>query len=366
MKRIRVAVVDDSALVRKTVRRLLEEDPRFEVVAQGANGGDALEIVSRLAPDVLTLDLDMPVLDGLTVLPRLVNEHRQRVLVLSTLTTSNSYPTFKALAMGAIDFVTKPGAGVYLRSIEELGQELRGKLAAVASVPRTRIGHCGEQDRSSLRKTEMVSLSARSLDARPDLIVGVGGSTGSTGALESILRGLPSSLPAAVVVVVHLPTGYSAAFAEYLAGMSSFAVREAAGGEALSAGTVYLARGGSHLMVQRTGTLVRLKVDQEGAPLHGFRPAIDTLFYSLAIAARKRATGVLLSGMGDDGGCGLVAIRRLGGHTVAQQFESCVVPEMPMRAVSMGAVDELLPTEQIPGALGRTVKKGASACQRAS
>jgi two-component system, chemotaxis family, protein-glutamate methylesterase/glutaminase len=366
VKRVRVAVVDDSALVRKTVRRLLEADPRFEVVAQGANGAEALEIVSRLAPDVLTLDLDMPISGGLAILPRLVNEHRQRVLVLSTLTTMNAYPTFKALALGAIDFVTKPGAGAYLRNIEELGQELRGKLAAVASVPRARIGRRREQDASPSEPSHSAASRAPACDARPDLVVGVGGSTGSTAALEGIVRGLVCSLPAALVVVQHLPVGYSAAFAAYLAGQSAFAVKEAEEGEPLSAHTVYLAPGGSHLRIQRSGGGLCLRVDDVSPPLHGFRPAVDTLFYSLAIAARRRATGVLLSGMGGDGGHGLAAIRQLGGRTLAQEFEDCIVPEMPARAVALGGVERLLPAHRIAGALDRSGGRGEVAWVRAS
>jgi two-component system, chemotaxis family, protein-glutamate methylesterase/glutaminase len=367
VKRVRVAVVDDSALVRKTVRRILEQDARFEVVGMAANGAEALDIVDRLAPDVVTLDLDMPVVDGMSVLPRLVNEYRQRVLVLSTLTTSSSYPTFKALAMGAIDFVTKPGAGAYLRNVEELGLELRDKLAAVAAVPRERVGRATRAGKTSPRPRRAMAMpSSEAASAMPKMVVGIGGSTGSTSVLEGILSQLAFSLPVAVVVVQHLPVGYSKAFAGYLSALCPFSVREAEEGQALRAQSVYLAPGDSHLRVQPVAGGFLLRIDPEGPPLHGYRPAIDELFYSLANAARQRAVGVLLSGMGGDGGCGLAAIRRLGGRTLAQQFDDCVVPEMPTRAVALGGVERLVPAQQIALALGECGSRGEATWARAN
>ncbi len=348
MRRLRVAVVDDSALVRKTVRRLLEQDPRFEVVGVGANGTEALDLVERLRPDLLTLDLDMPVASGMSVLPRLVNEYQQKVVVLSTLTTSTSYPTFKALAMGALDFVTKPGAGVYLRNVEELGVELRDKLAAVAAIPSDRLGKALQRRTDSPRPASVVTSG---VGVKPEVVIGIGGSTGCTSALESILSQLSLSRPSAVVVVQHLPEGYSRPFAGYLARLCPFSVREAEEGEPLQTRSVYVAPGGRHLRIQSVAGELRLRIDSSGRPVHGFRPAIDELFYSLASAVRSRAIGVVLSGMGRDGGCGLAAIRRLGGRTLAQQFDDCVVPEMPMAAAALGGVERLLPADQIGLAL---------------
>jgi two-component system, chemotaxis family, protein-glutamate methylesterase/glutaminase len=365
---IRVLVVDDSALVRRTVRALVELDGRCEVVGQSCDGVEALDAVARLEPDVVTLDLDMPVMDGMTVLPRLINEFRQRVLILSTLATASSYPTFKALALGAIDFVTKPGAGSYLHDLDELGDELRRKLAVVAKVPRERIGRGMPRQGSAIpARREVVPTPPTAFPfRRPEFVVGIGGSTGATTALETILAMLPNSFPAACLVVQHLPVGFSQAFARYLATFCPLAVKEAEESEPLRAGTVYLAPGSGHLRVQDTSGELRVRIDPASAPLHGYRPAVDALFYSLALAARRRAAGVLLSGMGGDGGHGLAALRGLGGRTLAQDYDSCVIPEMPMRAGELGAVEQLVPVREIADALRRLAGGREAAWTQAS
>jgi two-component system, chemotaxis family, protein-glutamate methylesterase/glutaminase len=345
-RRISVLVVDDSAFVRNTLRALIEQDSRFEVVGMAANGEEALTAAARLAPDVLTLDLDMPVRDGMSVLPRLIRDHGQRVLILSAHAAAGSYATFKALALGAVDFVCKPGAGAYLRNLEELGRELRDKLVAVAKVPATRLRPQEHAERAG--RGRIVEPPG---DLPPAFIVGVGGSTGGTGALEELLLRLSGSLAVAIVIVQHLPKGFARGLASYLAGASAFTVTEAVHGEPLRTRTAYLASGDAHLRVQRVAGDYRLHTDEEGPPLHGYRPAIDVLFYSLAVAARRRAVGILLSGMGGDGGHGLAAIRLLGGRTLAQDYESCVVPEMPMRAAALGGVEQLSPIGEIAATL---------------
>jgi two-component system chemotaxis response regulator CheB len=368
VQRVRVLVVDDSALVRKTVCELVGRDARFEVVGQACNGEDALRMVGNVAPDVVTLDLDMPVMDGMTVLPRLIREHRQRVLILSTLATANSYPTFKALALGAIDFVTKPGTGSYLRNLDEFGEELRRKLEIVATVPVERIAKTlpvagrSEPQSSEAHLRAPVSFPYQ----RPEFVIGIGGSTGGTVALEGILGQLRQDSPLALLVVQHLPAGFSQPFARYLATVCRFEVKEAAEGERIRAGSVYLAPGGGHLRVQSVAGDLRLRIDPVSPAVHDFRPSIDALFYSLALASRGRALGLLLSGMGADGVHGLAAIRCLGGRTLVQDAESCVVPDMPARAVAIGAADEIVPLDRIATTLDALCKGGALAWKRVS
>lgn len=355
MRQTRVLVVDDSALVRRTVRALIEQDTRFVVCGQARDGVEAIQLAERLAPDVVTLDLDMPGMDGLAALPRLINDLRQRVLILSTLATASSYPTFKALALGAVDFITKPGAGAYLHNLDELGAELRRKLEVVARVSPDRIRRvtASSPPKATGHGPAPLPSPVAFPYRRPEVIVGVGGSTGGTTPLETILGMLPASLPATLVVVQHLPVGFSLAFARYLATLCPFSVEEAHDGMLVRSGVVYLAPGGGHLRVQYAEGELQLRIDPLGRPLHGYRPSIDALFYSLALAARSRAAGVLLSGMGSDGANGLAAIRSLGGRTMAQDLDTCVVPEMPRRAVALGAAQHVGPATEIAATVSR-------------
>jgi two-component system, chemotaxis family, protein-glutamate methylesterase/glutaminase len=349
-----VLIVDDSPFVRSTVRRLLEEDPAFCVVGAVSNGEEALAAVARLEPDLVTLDLEMPVMDGMTVLARLLQEHRQRVLVLSSHAAAGSYPTFKALALGAVDFVCKPGVGGYLHSRQEFGRTLREKLSRMAGVPRARIGRSPD-GASKPPPALMASDEPSSASDRVEHLVGVGSSTGGTHAIEILLATLPQRLPAAVLVVQHLPEGFAEGLAAYLTDQVGCDVRTATDGETLRAGQVRLAPGHGHLRVQRVDGEYRLRIDTDGPQICGFRPAIDALFYSLALAAAERSRGVVLSGMGSDGANGLAAIRRRAGRTFAQDFASCVVPEMPMRAFERGGVEQVAPVATIAAALAETI-----------
>lgn len=345
---VSVLVVDDSALVRRTVSRLLAEDPSITVAGTAADGRAALDEAARLSPDVVTLDIDMPVMDGLTCLAELVRR-RQRVVILSTLAEENAFTTWKALAIGAVDFVTKPGADRYLGSLEALGTALRSAVATAARVPASRIG----RRRAPAPEAPVPAPPAQ--EPRPQApllrLIGVGGSTGGASALETLLRGLPADLPAALVAVQHMPPGFSASFARYLSTVSRLAVREGREGEVVEPRSAYLAPGEAHLRIQKTARGFVLRVDPEGPPNHGYRPSIDLLLYSMAAAGRDRTIGVLLSGMGDDGVRGLAAVRSLGGSTLAQDEESSVVFGMAALAASAGSVDALVPLESLPAAV---------------
>lgn len=362
---IRALVVDDSAFVRRTVTELIARDPDFEVVGCARDGREALEMTGRLRPDVVSLDINMPVMDGLTCLGRLVSDFKQPVVILSTLARKSSFSTFKALAIGAVDFVTKPGAGTYLSTLEELGEELRAKLRAAAAVPIRKIGR-----RRSIETRSIAGDAAVSSDTAPDgcnrvvpigsrlrAVVGVGGSTGGTVALECLLRNLPAFLPVSLVVVQHIPAGFTSYFARYLDGISAFSVHEAEEGIPVLPHCAYLAASGAHLRIQRKGCRLVLRTDSLSPPNSGYRPSINTLFYSVAAAERWRSIGILLSGMGEDGVNGMKAVRRMGGMTLVQDDESSVVFDMGARAMSADVVDEILPPEDLAAAILRSLRQ---------
>lgn len=354
---LRILVVDDSALVRRTVTHLLEEDPGLSVVGSASDGSEALREAERLSPDVVTLDVAMPVMDGLTCLAELVRRFRQRVVLLSTLTLDGSFTTYKALALGAIDFVAKPGTQAGVRSTEELGRELRRKVWSAASVSSERVGSSLSSTVGGSRVERASAGGDRERKAVPPStlrrLIGVGSSTGGTVALESILRSLPPSLPAAVLAVQHMPTGFSSGFARYLDSVSPFRVKEGEEGEAVRAGQAYIAPGGTHLRVQATPSGPVLRLDGVTPADDGFRPSINALLCSTAAAWRDRTVGVLLSGMGQDGVAGMAAVHKLGGRTLVQDEESSVVYGMAERAVARGTVDSVVPLERLAGAVVR-------------
>ncbi len=354
MSQIRVLVVDDSPLVRKTVRRIVDQDPRLRVVAVAADGAEALELTERLKPDVVSLDLHMPVMDGMTCLGHLIRRFRQRVVILSTLAKENAFPTFKSLALGAIDFVTKPGAGLYLDGIDDLGEELRRKIHQAAAVSREKIGRprpISKPPRPAAPPPLRPAAEVIAFPRRLDGIVGIGGSTGGAVALESILRGLPANTSLAVVAVQHIPQGFSADFARYLNRLCPLPVREAKDGDSVHPGTVYLAPGGEHLRLQRKLGGFVLRTDSELDPRYRLRPSISLFLYSLAIGMRHNALGILLSGMGKDGVHGLEAVRRLGGRTLVQDEQSSVIFGIGARAVELGVVDRVVPLAGMAAAI---------------
>ncbi len=351
MSPIRVLVVDDSALVRKTVGEIIDAGRGLEVAGVAVNGEDALTQAARLRPDVVTLDLKMPVMDGMTCLPHLIREYRQPVVILSTLARENAFPTFKALALGAVDFVTKPGVGKYLATVEELAGELREKIRTAARVPREQIGRKPARGRTEPPPRRPRPRPAPVMSPRLRTVAGIGGSTGATVALEALLRPLPADLPAALVIVQHLPRGFEQHLAHYLDSVAELAVTVARDRERLLPATAYLAAGGEHLRVQRSAGGLHFRTDTATAAQRGFRPSINVLFYSLALAQRRRALAILLSGMGDDGVQGLRAVRRLGGGTAVQDRDSSVVYGMAARAVEAGAVDKILPVDGLSAAL---------------
>jgi two-component system, chemotaxis family, protein-glutamate methylesterase/glutaminase len=324
-RRIRVLVVDDSAFARKVLRETLQTSPALEVVGIARDGLEALEKIAELAPDVVTLDLIMPNLDGLGVLRALpAGGGGPRVVVVS-ISDGNSVLGIDALRMGAVDLVQKPTALATDR-LYELGAELVAKViaAAGARVP-------------AAASAEVARAPSRPSSGRVKLVV-IGTSTGGPQALTSLLPALPGNLPCAVAVALHIPVGYTPALAHRLDEACALRVVEAVNGAPLAAGEVVIAPGGLNLRIEGSAVGLRARVDVEGAESM-FRPSVDRLFESAAATLGTGVLGVVLTGMGDDGLAGAREIRRLGGRVLTEAEESCVVYGMPRAVAEAGFSD---------------------------
>jgi two-component system chemotaxis response regulator CheB len=338
-RKIRVLVVDDSALVRRAIGEALARDPELEVVGTACDPYVAREKIAQLDPDVLTLDLEMPRMDGLTFLRILMEHHPLPVVVVSSLAQHGSQAALDAMEAGAVDVLAKPDGTM---SIGALADKLAFHVkAAAAAAPRLR--------RSTAAPAPPEPVIERTAPADPRQLIVIGGSTGGVEALRQIIPRLPAGLPP-IAVVQHISAFFSRAVADRLASMSGIRVREAADGEPLRPGECVIAPGDFHLAVDfRAGGFVTRLL--QSPPIHHCRPAVDVLFRSAAEAAGRQAVGVLLTGMGSDGALGMQAIRAAGGTTIAQDQSTSVVYGMPRVAVELGVVDRVVPLGSIPAAI---------------
>lgn len=334
-RRVRVLVVDDSAFVRRAVARMLGAAPDLELVGLAKDGQEALDLAAELRPDVITLDVRMPRLDGLAVLERLMQTQPTPVLLMSSLTRAGAEVTLRGLELGALDFVDKGRAQGHM-GLLALGEELRAKVRALAGIAPRAAAVVDD-----LAPSAGVGPGEPRLDA-----VAVAASTGGPTALQTIMRGLPAGLPAAVLVVQHIPAGFTRALAERLAARGALPVTEAQAGEPVLPGRVLVAPAGRHMRVERRAGSVRVRLaDEPRDSLH--RPSADVLMDSVAAVYGPRALGVVLTGMGTDGAAGLRAIRAAGGRSLAESEESCVIYGMPKAAVEAGAVERLVRVEAL-------------------
>ena len=331
---VRVLVVDDSALVRKLMTEMLAGDPGIEVVGTAADPFIARDKIKQLAPDVLTLDVEMPRMDGLTFLRNLMRLRPMPVVMVSSLTERGAAVTLDALALGAVDFVAKPRIDI-ARGLSEYADVLRTMVKQAA-------------------RANVIALSPESASPRAagpiayrttDRLFAIGASTGGTEAIRSVLAAMPADAPA-TVIAQHIPAAFSGAFAQRLDRYSRMTVVEAQDDQPLLAGHAYLAPGGRHLRVHRSGARWRCRLD-DADPVRGHRPSVDVLFESLARHAGANASAALLTGMGDDGARGLQALREAGAQTFAQDQASSVVWGMPGAAVAMGAACAVAPLDRI-------------------
>jgi two-component system chemotaxis response regulator CheB len=331
--RIRVLVVDDSAFVRKAVGRMLATADDIEVVGYARDGEEGLALARELRPDVVTLDVRMPRLGGLETLERLMAEQPLPVLLMSTLTQEGAEVTLRGLELGAMEFVDK--SSVQPMSMLSLAEELVAKIRALG----------GARVRSRPQPKHARVEGAGQAAAQ---CVVIGASTGGPAALQAVVSGLPAAFHAAVVIVQHIPRGFTRSLAERLDARSAIPVREARHGDLVEPGQVLLAPAGIHTRLLRAGTAVSVSLEEEPSEaLH--RPSVDVLMASAASVYGPRALGVVLTGMGSDGTEGLRAIKQRGGLTLAESEESCVIFGMPKAAIEAGVVDRALPLDRIAG-----------------
>lgn len=330
--KIRVLVVDDSAFVRQALTRMLGSEPDLEVVGTAVDGRDALAKVGALRPDVVTLDVQMPRMGGLEALEKIMAVSPVPVLLLSSQTRDGAEVTLRGLELGAMDFVDKSSVQGSMNLLA-LAEELRSKVRALASVPAGRLHGLEPQPER---------LVAPARHKRKVEAVAIGTSTGGPPALQAIIPRLPEGLESTILVVQHMPVGFTRSLAERLDARSALRVREAEDGEAVVPGQVLIAPAGRHMKVRRRTGAVRIWLDDEPrSALH--RPSADVLMASVARAYGARSLGVVLTGMGSDGVEGLRAIRAAGGGTLAESEESCVIYGMPKAAVEAGVVDRSVP-----------------------
>ena len=330
---IRVLIVDDSATARAVLREILESDPAIEVVATASDAYVARDKIVELKPDVVCLDVEMPRMDGITFLKRLMHYMPIPVVMVSSLTQNGAKTTLEALEAGAVDFVGKPHSHIY-DGVETMREELLSKIK-MASRVRVR-----QRSLQSIQQANTTSLAETT-----HKILAIGASTGGTEALKDVLMGLPRNAPG-TIIVQHMPSNFTGPFAERLNGLCAMEVREARNGDSITPGVALIAPGDYHMVVRRSGARYYVEIGS-GEKVSGHRPSVDVLFNSVAKIAGSNAIGVILTGMGGDGARGLLAMRNVGSRTIGQDETSCIVYGMPKVAYDLGAVEKQLPLQHI-------------------
>ena len=337
-ERIRVLVVDDSALMRKLIPAILARDSSIEVVGTAMDGAFALKKIEELKPDVVTLDLEMPRMDGLEMLRLIMKRAPLPIILFSTHSKEGGYATLKALALGAVDFLQKPKDAAAGR-LEEIADQLIAKIKVAKRAAKRKLPPVTVvEERSRVRKGAGPTLPRR--------VIAVGISTGGPNALQYMLSQIPSDFLSAMLVVQHMPEGFTEMFAKRLDECCPLEVHEARSGDLLIAGRVLICPGNRHMMVRRMprGDMVVLS---DGPPVNGHRPSADVLFHSVGQEFGLLSVGILMTGMGEDGAEGLGAIKAAGGMTIAQSEESCVVSGMPRAAILKGYANKVIPLESL-------------------
>ena len=339
-KKIRVLCVDDSALIRNLMTEIINSQPDMVVVATASDPLIARDLVKQHNPDVMTLDVEMPRMDGLEFLERLMRLRPMPVVMVSSLTERGSEAALRALELGAIDFVTKPRLGIrdgLLSYTELIASKIRVAAAArLLPARRAATGGTGAAAEAPLLRSPLLST---------EKLIIIGASTGGTEAIREVLQPLPPDSPG-IMIAQHMPAGFTHSFAERLNGLCRIVVSEAVQGERILPGHAYIAPGGFHLSLVRSGANYVAQVDL-APPVNRHRPSVDVLFDSAARHAGKNAIGIILTGMGRDGAEGLLRMRQAGSHTFAQDEASCVVFGMPREAIALGAAHEVVPLHEM-------------------
>ncbi|WP_248799862.1 protein-glutamate methylesterase/protein-glutamine glutaminase [Pseudomonas sp. MWU13-2105] len=350
MTDIKVLIVDDSAVVRQVLGATLGQAGGIEVIGVAADPVFAMEKMSKQWPDVIVLDVEMPRMDGITFLKKLMAERPTPVVICSTLTEKGAKTTLLALAAGAVSIVSKPQSNLRQFLTESADELIHAvKAAAKANIKRILGSQGGAEVAPRLTADAILPPGSTAMLRTTESIVAMGTSTGGTQALEQVLRALPRVCPG-IVIVQHMPEKFTAAFAERLNQVCEIEVREARHGDRVMPGRALIAPGGSHMLLKRSGAQYQVDI-VDGPPVSRHRPSVDVLFRSVARGAGSNALGIIMTGMGDDGARGLKEMREAGARTLGQDEASCVVYGMPREAFKLGAVERELPLEQIAGAI---------------
>ncbi|AOE83984.1 protein-glutamate methylesterase/protein-glutamine glutaminase [Pseudomonas sp. TCU-HL1] len=343
---IKVLVVDDSALIRSLLSEIVRADAELQLVGVAPDAFVARDLIKQHSPDVITLDVEMPRMDGLTFLDKLMKGRPTPVVMISSLTERGSEATLRALELGAIDFVAKPKLGI-AEGMQAYAEDIRTKLKVAARARMIR--RTQPTERPVERGLPIVGT---------EKLIAIGASTGGTEAIKEVLLGLPADSPG-VVITQHMPPGFTRSFAARLDKLCRISVSEARDGDRILPGTALLAPGGLHMEVARSGANYVARLS-EAPPVNGHRPAVDVMFNSAARCAGRNLIAALLTGMGKDGARGLLEIREAGGYTVAQDEASCVVYGMPREAAEIGAAEDVLALEEIaPALLAQARRRGS-------
>jgi two-component system chemotaxis response regulator CheB len=357
MAKTRVLIIDDSALVRSLLTEIVNREPDLEAVGAAPDPLVAREMIRALDPDVLTLDIEMPKMDGLDFLERLMRLRPTPVVMVSTLTARGAEATFKALELGAIDFVSKPRLGI-AAGLQELAADICEKIRVASKARLYRHvrppSSTATGDSAAVRRDPV-----RYARISTEKLIAIGASTGGTEAIREVVSRLSADSPA-VLITQHMPPGFTRSFAARLDGLCRMTVSEAVDGERLLPGHAYIAPGDRHMKLSRCGANYVIALD-DGPPINRHRPSVEVLFRSVAQVAGQNALGVMLTGMGRDGAAAMLEMKHAGAFNIAQDEASCVVFGMPKEAIAVGAIDEVLPVSQIAEALqARLVEVGAA------
>jgi two-component system, chemotaxis family, protein-glutamate methylesterase/glutaminase len=349
-KKIRVLVVDDSSFMCRVLKEIINADPRLEVVGQGRDGRDGVALAESLNPDVITMDINMPHIDGLQATELIMSRHPRPIVIVSSESREGTASTLRALELGAVDFVPKPSSGIDLdmKSVgEELTRKLRlaSKVRVVRTATRSKIATLAPPSQPSPSPAQNTVAPSQNNDKFP--IVVIAASTGGPAAVTRVVSRFPKDLPAAVFLVLHMPAAFTKQFAVQLAEVSLLPVKEAEDRETVRQGVIYLCPGSHHLRINSTG-----KITLDGGPrVDGYRPCGDIALESVAAYARALTLAVVLTGMGSDAAKGAKAVKAFGGYVIAQDETTSMIFGMPAEAIKTGAVNEIVPLEEIGAAI---------------
>lgn len=375
MMKIRVLVVDDSAFMRKVITDMIQQQPNIEVLDTAKNGADAVEKIKLLKPDVVTMDIEMPIMDGLTALQKIMDSEPIPVIMLSSLTKEGADATIRSLELGAVDFITKPSS-VFKINTEDVKNELISKIVMASKIS-MKSKNLRKSFENKKEKEETTSKPISTVQPRPqkaietpisesqfkravggnriDKIVAIGTSTGGPRALQSVIPRIPGNINASFIVVQHMPPGFTKSLAERMNTLSELNVKEAENGDVLKQGWVYIAPGDQHLKLRKSGSdwVIQLTLDDL---VSGHRPSVDAMMYSIADQKVPNVVGVIMTGMGADGAKGLVRVKNENkGYVIAQDEESCVVFGMPKSTIQLGCVDKVVTLNDIANEIVKAV-----------